>query len=50
MVITQNGIFLRCAVKDIRTTGRSAQGVRLIKLADKDHVSCIAPVIAEEEE
>ncbi|MGE5308515.1 MAG: DNA gyrase subunit A [Deltaproteobacteria bacterium] len=50
MVITQNGIFLRCAVKDIRTTGRSAQGVRLIKLQDKDHVSCIAPVIVEEEE
>jgi DNA gyrase subunit A len=50
MVITQNGMFLRCAVKDIRSTGRSAQGVRLIKLQDKDHVSCVAPVIAEEEE
>lgn len=49
MVITQNGMFLRCAVKDIRTTGRSAQGVRLIKLQDKDHVSCVAPVIVEEE-
>ncbi len=50
MVITQNGMFLRCAVKDIRTTGRSAQGVRLIKLENKDRVSCVAPVIAEEEE
>jgi len=50
MVITQNGAFLRCAVKDIRETGRSSQGVRLIKLQDKDRVSCIAPVIAEEEE
>ncbi|MFA5063044.1 MAG: DNA gyrase subunit A [Candidatus Omnitrophota bacterium] len=50
MVITQNGIFLRCAIKDIRETGRSAQGVRLIKLQDKDCVSCVAPVIAEEEE
>jgi len=49
MVITQNGMFLRCAIKDIRTTGRSAQGVRLIKLEDKDRVSCVAPVIAEEE-
>ncbi|MFA4984559.1 MAG: DNA gyrase subunit A [Candidatus Omnitrophota bacterium] len=48
MVITQNGMFLRCAVKDIRATGRSAQGVRLIKLQDKDRVSCVAPVIAEE--
>ena len=50
MVITQNGAFLRCAIKDIRETGRSAQGVRLIKLQDKDRVSCVAPVIAEEEE
>ncbi len=50
MVITQNGMFLRCAVKDIRETGRSAQGVRLIKIADKDRVSCVAHVIAEEEE
>ncbi|MBI4706748.1 MAG: DNA gyrase subunit A [Candidatus Omnitrophica bacterium] len=50
MVITQNGMFLRCAIKDIRATGRSAQGVRLIKLADKDHVACVASVIAEEVE
>jgi len=49
MVITQDGMFLRCAVKDIRATGRSAQGVRLIKLQGKDHVSCVAHVIAEEE-
>jgi DNA gyrase subunit A len=50
MVITHHGMFLRCAVKDIRETGRSAQGVHLIKLQDKDHVSCVAPVIAEAEE
>jgi DNA gyrase subunit A len=49
MVITQNGMFLRCAIKDIRTTGRSSQGVRLMRLQDKDRVSCVAPVIAEEE-
>ncbi|MFH1457648.1 MAG: DNA gyrase subunit A [Candidatus Omnitrophota bacterium] len=49
MAITQNGIFLRCAIKDIRTTGRSAQGVRLIRLQPKDRVSCVAPVIIEEE-
>ncbi len=49
MVITQNGMFLRCPIKDIRSTGRSAQGVRLIKIADKDRVSSVAHVIAEEE-
>ena len=52
MVITQNGMFLRCSIKDIRETGRASQGVRLIKLdsKDNDRVSCVAPVIAEEEE
>jgi len=49
MMITQNGMFLRCAVKDIRATGRSAQGVHLIKLGAKDRVSCVARVIKEEE-
>jgi len=50
MVITQNGMFLRCSIKDIRETGRAAQGVRLIKLEDKDRVSCVASVIVEDEE
>ncbi|MFA5156497.1 MAG: DNA gyrase subunit A [Candidatus Omnitrophota bacterium] len=51
MVITQNGMFLRCPIKDIRATGRSSQGVRLIKLneKDKDVVSTVAQVVAEEE-
>ncbi len=50
MVITQSGMFLRCPIKDIRSTGRSSQGVRLIKLKDKDIVSSVAQVVAEEEE
>ncbi|MFH1413641.1 MAG: DNA gyrase subunit A [Candidatus Omnitrophota bacterium] len=49
MVITQHGMFLRCAIKDIRTTGRSVQGVRLIKLAPKDKVSSVAHVAQEED-
>lgn len=50
MVITQNGMFLRCPIKDIRATGRSSQGVRLIKIneKDKDIVSSVAQVVAEE--
>jgi DNA gyrase subunit A len=50
MMITNQGVFLRCAVKDIRSTGRSSQGVRLIKLEESDHVSSVALVISEEEE
>jgi DNA gyrase subunit A len=50
MVITQNGMFLRCSIKDIRATGRSSQGVRLIKIneKDKDIVSSVAQVVIEE--
>ncbi|MFA6349992.1 MAG: DNA gyrase subunit A [Candidatus Omnitrophota bacterium] len=50
MVISAGGMFLRCAVKDIRSTGRAAQGVRLIKLQDKDRVSSVAHVIADDGE
>jgi DNA gyrase subunit A len=49
MMITENGMFLRCAVKDIRATGRSSQGVRLIKLEAKDKVSSVALVVPDEE-
>lgn len=49
MVITQKGMFLRCPIKDIRATGRASQGVRLIKLEDKDRVASVAPVIFVEE-
>ena len=50
MVITVKGMIVRCSVKDIRDTGRSAQGVRIIKLDSGDKVSSIAHVIPEEKE
>ncbi len=50
MLITEKGMIVRCAVKDIRATGRSTQGVRLMKLEDKDKVVSVAKVIPEEEE
>jgi len=49
MVITEKGMVVRCPVKDIRTTGRAAQGVRIIKLDSGDNVSTVARVIPEEE-
>lgn len=49
MVMTEKGMIVRCSVKDIRTTGRAAQGVRIIKLDSGDKVSAIARVIPEEE-
>jgi len=49
MLITEGGMVVRCSVKDLRETGRSTQGVRLMRLDPKDKVSCVAPVVAEDE-
>ncbi len=48
MIITAKGMVVRCAVKDIRATGRSAQGVRIIKLAKGDKVASVAKIVKEE--
>jgi DNA gyrase subunit A len=50
MLITQEGSVIRCRVKDIRATGRNAQGVHLMKLHGKDHVTAVASVAHEEAE
>ncbi len=48
MVITGGGQMVRLAVKDVRQTGRVAQGVKLIELDANDKLQAIAPVIREE--
>ncbi|MGB2706284.1 MAG: DNA gyrase subunit A [Candidatus Omnitrophota bacterium] len=48
MIITSKGMVVRCAVKDIRATGRAAQGVRIIKLGKADKVVSVARVVKEE--
>ena len=51
MIMTQAGMVVRCSVKDIRETGRVAQGVRLINLKkDNDKVVAVAKVEPEDEE
>lgn len=50
MIMTQAGMVVRCSVKDIRETGRVAQGVRLINLKkDNDKVVSITTVEPEDE-
>lgn len=49
MTITQNGMMVRCPVKDIRETGRNAQGVRLMSLEKGDVVTSVAKIAAKEE-
>jgi DNA gyrase subunit A len=50
MLITTGGQMVRTFVKDIRETGRNAQGVKLINLDANDKLQAIAPVISEQQE
>ena len=50
MTITQKGMMVRCPVKDIRETGRNAQGVRLMSLEKGDAVTSVAKIVAKDEE
>ena len=49
MIITNSGIIIRLSVDQVSTTGRVAQGVRLIKLNEEQQVSNIALLEKEEE-
>ncbi len=50
MLITAAGQLVRTFVKDIRETGRNAQGVKLIDLEPGDKLQAIARVISEQQE
>jgi DNA gyrase subunit A len=50
MLLTNKGQSVRCPVKDIRTIGRVAQGVRLINLKGRDKLVGIAKIIEVDEE
>ena len=50
VVVTTNGMVIRQHASDIRVAGRNTQGVRLIRLQEKDAVADVAIVMAEEEE
>jgi len=49
MIITKGGVIIRSPVSQIRTTGRIAQGVRLVNLDEGDVVTAVARVVPEEE-
>jgi outer membrane biosynthesis protein TonB len=49
MLITVQGMIVRSPIKDIRATGRSTQGVRLMKLDKGDKIASIAKIIPEDE-
>ncbi len=50
MIVTNSGVIIRLHVADISQNGRSAQGVRLIRLGDNQHVATVAKVEPYENE
>ena len=49
MIITDRGVLIRQPVSSIRTIGRVTQGVKLIRLDEKDKISNITRVVHYEE-
>ena len=50
MIITDSGIIIRLSLNQVSSTGRVAQGVKLINLKDEQKVSTIAVIEHEEAE
>jgi DNA gyrase subunit A len=50
MLITNKGQMVRTRVKEIRITGRNAQGVKLMDLKGAEKLQGIAPVVANEDD
>jgi DNA gyrase subunit A len=50
MIITTSGNIMRMELKNFKPVGRNAQGVRMIKLEDKDLVGGMARVVSKDEE
>ena len=48
LVSTAKGIVIRTSLDSIRVMGRAAQGVRVVKLQDGDHVADVVRVVEEE--
>lgn len=49
MIVTNNGIIIRMPLEQVSTTGRVAQGVRLINLKDNQKVATVATIVKQEE-
>lgn len=49
VIVTTGGMVVRCPVNQIRTSGRNAQGVRVIRLKDGHKVAAAARVVEKED-
>ena len=50
ILVTTSGMVVRCPVSQIRTSGRNAVGVHVMRLKDKDKIASATRVVAKEEE
>ncbi len=50
MLVTDKGKLIRTPVENVRTTGRSAQGVTIFKVGDDENVVSVAWLIQEEDD
>jgi DNA gyrase subunit A len=50
IMLTQQGMSIRCHVKDIRVISRNTQGVKLINLQENDKIVAVARIEEKEEE
>jgi DNA gyrase subunit A len=48
-LITDGGQIIRTRVKEVQRYGRSAQGVRIMRLGASGRVVAVAPVVKDEE-
>ncbi len=48
IVSTAKGIVIKTSLESVRVMGRAAQGVRIVKLQDGDHVADVVRVVEEE--
>ena len=49
MIITNSGMIIRLPIEQISTTGRVAQGVKLINLKDDQLVGTVSLITKDEE-
>lgn len=50
MITTHNGIVIRTSVTDIRIMGRATQGVKIIRIDEKESIADVAIITREESE
>ena len=50
MIITKDGVMIRCFTDDISSIGRATQGVKVMHLGENDMVQTAAKVVAKDDE